>query len=126
MEPYTMAFKLDPDRVQLTLRRRRAELLRASLPPPSRFWTAQPAKALMNSLANWLDAPLRVVLDAKDPGDGCSLALIAEIGTGLHTPSHDAASVGRRRRRAAYLRGVGDFREFDQLCALDRLSGGGR
>lgn len=126
MEQYTMVFKLDPDRVRLTLMRGEDELLRACLPPPDQFWTGKPAKALLESLAIWLDARLRVVLDAKDPADGFSLELTDEVGTGHRTLFYEVVTVERARRRPSRLRGVGDFRDVHQLCLLDRLSGGGR
>lgn len=126
MEQYTMAFRLDHDRVRLTLMKGEDELLRASLPPPAQFWSGKPAKALLESLAIWLDAQLHVVLDAKDPADGFSLELTDEIGIGHHTLFYDVVAVERRRRRPARLRGVGDFRDVHQLCLLDRISGGGR
>lgn len=121
-----MAFRLDPHRVRLSLTRGNDELLRACLPPPCQFWTGKPAKALLESLAIWLDAQLRVVLDAKDPADGFSLELTDEIGTGHHTLFYDVVTVERRRRRPARLRGIGDFRDVHQLRLFDRLSGGGR
>lgn len=126
MELYTMAFRLDRDRVRLTLTKGGDELLRASLPPPCQFWTGKPAKALLESLAIWLDAKLRVVLDASDPADGFSLDLTDEVGTGLHTLFYDVVPLERRRRRPARLHGVADLRDVRQLCLLDRLSGGAR
>lgn len=62
----TMAFKLDRDRVRLVLVQGGRELLRASLPPPAQFWSAQPVKALLEGLATWLDTSLRVVFAAAD------------------------------------------------------------
>jgi hypothetical protein len=126
MEPYTMAFKLDRDRVRLVLTHQGDELLRACLPPPAQFWTGKPARALLESLAIWLDAKLRVVLSADDPADGFSLELTDEIGTGHRTLFYDVVTVERARRRPSRLRGVGDFRDVHQLCLLDRLSGGGQ
>lgn len=126
MEHYTMAFRLDRDRVRLTLMQGEEELLRASLPPPARFWTGKPARALLESLALWLDARLRVVLDARDPADGFCLELTDELGTGNRTLFYDVVPVERRRRRPARLRGVGDFRDVHQLCLLERLTGGNR
>ncbi len=68
---YTMAFKLDRDRVRLVLvQKGDQELLRASLPLPDRFWSDKPAKALLESLALWLGTRLRVVFSAAEPADG--------------------------------------------------------
>jgi hypothetical protein len=126
MEPYTMVFRLDRDQVRLALMREDDELLRARLPPPCQFWTGKSAKALLESLAIWLDAQLRAVFDAADPADGFSLELTDEAGTGLHTLFYDVVPIERRRRRPSRLRGVGDFRDVHALCLLGRLSGGGR
>jgi hypothetical protein len=102
------------------------ELLRASLPPPAVFWSGKPAKALLESLAIWLDTSLRVVLSANEPASGFSLELTDEVGTGLRTVFYEVVVVEHARRRPARLRGVADFREVHQLCLLDRLSRGGR
>lgn len=126
MERYTMAFKLDHNRVRLVLTQGDDELLRASLPPPASFWSGKPAKALLESLAIWLDSSLHVVLSAKDPSDGYSLALTDEVGTGLRTVFYEVVAVERGRRRPSRLRGVDDFRDVHQLCLLDRIAGGGR
>jgi hypothetical protein len=126
---YTMAFKLDRDRVRLVLMQGDQELLRASLPPPAHFWSSEPAKALLESLAMWLDGSLRVVLAAGDPADGWSLGLTDELGIGSRTLFYDVVAVEPKRGRRRRLRGVGDFRDVHQLCLLDlldRLAGGGR
>lgn len=117
----TLAFKLDRDRVRLLLVQGERELLRASLPPPARFWTGKPARALLESLAIWLDTRLRVVLAAAEPADGWSMELTDELGIGCRTVFYEVVAVparGRPRR----LRGVDDFRDVRQLCLLDRIA----
>ena len=121
---YTMAFKLDRDRVRRGLMQGDRELLRASLPPPAHFWSGKPAKALLESLAMWLDTSLRVVLSAADPADGWSLELTDELGIGSRTMFYEVVAVEPKRGRRRRLRGVGDFRDVHQLCLLDRLGGG--
>jgi len=121
-----MAFKPDHDQVRLSLMRGEDELLRACLPPPSQFQSCKPARALLESLAIWMDVRLRVVLFAADLAVGSSLDLTDELGTGLRTVYYEVEPSERRRRRPARLRGVGDFRDVRQLCLLDRLSRGGR
>jgi hypothetical protein len=101
------------------------ELLRASLPSPARFWSGKPARALLESLAIWLDTTLRVVLSVVEPADGFSLELTDETGTGLRTVFYEVVAVDPKRRRRKRLRGVGNFRDLHQLCLLD-LTGGGR
>jgi hypothetical protein len=121
---YTIAFKLDRDRVRLVLIQGDQELLRASLPPPARFWSSKPAKALLESLAMWLDTSLRVVLSAADPADGWSLELTDELGIGCRTVFYEVFPVEPKRGRRRRLRGVDDFHDVHQLCLLDRLAAG--
>ena len=121
----TMAFKLDRDRVRLVLVQGERELLRASLPPPAQYWSAQPVKALLEGLATWLDTSLRVVFAAADPADGWSLALTDELGVGCRTVFYEVVPAPERGRLQR-LRGVDDFRDLRQLCLLDRIAGGGR
>jgi len=121
---YTMAFKLDRDRVRLVLVQGDQELLRASLPLPERFWSGKPAKALLESLALWLDTRLRVVFAAADPADGWSLELTDELGIGCRTLFYEVVPIKPRRVRRRRLGGIGDFRDVHQLCLLDRLAGG--
>jgi len=123
---YTMAFKLDRDRVRLVLMQGDQELLRASLPPPARFWSTKPAKALLESLASWLDTSLRVVFAAADPADGWSLELTDELGIGCRTLFYEVVAVEPKRGRPRRLHGVGDFRDVHRLCLLERLTGDGR
>jgi hypothetical protein len=118
----TMAFKLDRDRVRLLVVLGERELLRASLPPPARFWSSKPAKALLESLAIWLDTSLRVVFAAADPADGWSLELTDELGIGCRTVFYEVVAAPTRGR-AQRLRGVDDFRDVRQLCLLDRIAG---
>lgn len=127
MESYTMTLKFTGGGAKLLLTKGGDELLRAALPSPARLWTGKPAKALLEALAIWLDATLRVVLSVVEPADGFSLELTDELGTGLRTLFYEVVTVEPRpRRRHRRLRGVGNFRDLHQLCLLDRLTGGGR
>ena len=126
MSPYTVSMKLLPSRAKILLMQGPDELLRASLPPPAAFWTGKPAKALLESLAIWLDARLHVVLDAADRADGFYQELTDEAGIGHRTVFYEVVSLERRRRRPTRLRGVDDFHDVRQLCFRDRVPGGGR
>jgi len=121
----TVVFKLDRDWVRLILVQGERELLRASLPPPAVFWSGKPAKALLESLAIWLDTSLRVVFAAADPADGWSLELTDELGTGCRTVFYEVVPAPVRGNRQR-LRGVDDFRDLHRLCLSDRVRGVGR
>jgi hypothetical protein len=117
----------DRDRVRLVLIQGGQELLRAALPPPSRFWSGNPAQALLESLASWLDTSLRVVFAAADPADGWSLELTDELRIGCPTVLYEVVPAPvRGRRQHRRLRSVDDFRDLHQLYLVDRLSGAGR
>ena len=125
MEQYMMTMEFTGSGARLLLTKGDDELLRAALPSPARFWTGKPAKALLESLAIWLDTTLRVVLSVVEPADGFSLELTDETGTGLRTLFYEVVTVEPGRRRRTRLRGVGNFRDLHQLRLLD-LTGGGR
>lgn len=124
MEPYTMTIRLGGNRTRLLLRQGNDELMRASLPLPVPCCSARPARALLESLALWLDARLRVVLSADEPATGSFLALTDEHGTVSPTLFYEVVTARRARRRPVRLHGVDDFTDLRQLSLLD--TGGGR
>jgi hypothetical protein len=126
--PYTVAFKSfekDNDRIRFCLMKGEKELLPASLPPPTKSWSYNPTRTLLESLTMCLDVLLRVVLFAIDPADGYSLDLTDEQ-LGLRNIFYEVELIERGRRHWARLRGVDDFGEIQRLYVFDRCSGGGR
>lgn len=99
MPSYTLLIKLRRAKTFLRLMADQEMVLRATLPPPAQFWTGKPIKALLESLAIWLDIQLHVVLDAADPADGFTLELTDETGIGLRTVFYDVRVLERPRRR---------------------------
>jgi hypothetical protein len=118
MTSYVVAIKQSRERVWLVLTQGEDELLRACLPPPTTLWSCRPARALLESLAVWLDVRLHVAWCVAEPADGWSLDLTDDLGTELHTMFFDVERIERKRRRPARLRGVGDFRDVHQLRLL--------
>jgi hypothetical protein len=105
MQSYTMLISLRRTKTHLRLMAGQQLMLRATLPPPAQFWTGKPVKALLESLAIWLDTHIHVVLDAEERADGFTLELTDETGTGLRTLFYDVESHERpRRRRQVQLR----------------------
>jgi hypothetical protein len=96
---YTLMLSLRGSTAHLRLLRDEELVLRATLPAPAQFWTGKPVKALLESLAIWLDAKLLVVFDAAEPADGFMLELTDEVGTGLRTLFYDVEPIDRRHRR---------------------------
>lgn len=115
MKSYTMLISLRRSRTHLRLMEGQQLMLRASLPPPDRFWTRGPVKALLESLAIWLDTQIHVVLDADDKADGFTLELTDELGTGLRTLFYDVERIDRPVRPKRARRSL----PHDQLVASE-------
>jgi hypothetical protein len=94
-----MMISLRRSKTHLRLMEGQQLVLRATLPAPAQFWTGKPVKALLESLAIWLDTQVHVVLDAEDRADGFTLELTDETGTGLHTLFYDVEPIERPPRR---------------------------
>lgn len=99
MQSYTMMISLRKSKTHLRLLEGQQLVLRATLPAPAQFWTGKPVKALLESLAIWLDTQVHVVLDAEDKADGFTLELTDETGTGLRTLFYDVRHIERPPRR---------------------------
>jgi len=99
MPSYTMLISLRRAKTHLRLMAGQQLMLRATLPQPAQFWTGKPVKALLESLAIWLDTQLHVVLDAAERADGFTMELTDETGTGLRTLFYDVECHERPRRR---------------------------
>lgn len=98
MQSYTLLISLRRAKTHLRLMAGQQLMLRATLPPPAQFWSSKPIKALLESLAIWLDTQLHVVLDAEDRAAGFTLELTDETGTGLRTLFYDVERVERPGR----------------------------
>jgi hypothetical protein len=93
------------------------ELLRAILPPPSQVRHERAAATLLEGLSLWFDTTLPVALSV-DALEACfCLGLTGALGIGIHSVLYqvEIAERGRRRRRGARIRGVGDFADLRQL-----------
>lgn len=93
------------------------ELLRAILPPPSRLRHERAVAAFLEGLSLWLDETLPVVLSVDARQASFCLGLTDELGVGARSVYYRVEVVerGRRRRRGARIRGVGDFGDLRQL-----------
>lgn len=93
------------------------ELLRAVLPAPSHRQYERAAMTLLEGLALWLNAKLRVVLSVDGKEAGYCLGLTDELGVGVRSLFVDVEVRERhaRRRRGQRIRGIGDFTDLRQL-----------
>lgn len=93
------------------------ELLRAILPPPSQVRHERAAATLLEGLSLWFDTTLPVALSVDAREASFCLGLTGALGIGVRSVFYQVEIVerGRRRRRGARIRGVGDFADLRQL-----------
>lgn len=115
---YTVVIVPSTTRTRVLVSHGPDELLRAILPPPSAVHHERAAIALLQGLAQWLDAKLHVVLSVDEREAGFCLALTDEMGIGTRSVFFDVEVHDRRarRRRGQRIRGIGDFADLRQLC----------
>ncbi len=117
METYKMVLSPSARWTRVLLTHGPDELLRAILPPPARVQHERVASTFLESLALWLDTPLRVVLSVDAQQAGFCLGLTDELGIGARSLFYhvEVQERGRRRRRGRRIRGVGEFGDLRQL-----------
>ncbi len=72
---------------------------------------------MIEALAQWVDAPIHVVLSVASLDVSFCLGLTDELGCGTRSLYYDVEVVerGARRRRGTRIRGFGDFGDLRQL-----------
>lgn len=116
MERYTVTLAPSTSRTRLLLTHGPDELLRAVLPPPPSIYRERAVPMLLEGLAQWLDAPLRVVLSVAARDASFCLGLTDELGCGTRSLYYAVEVVERgARRRGQRIRGIGDFADLRQL-----------
>jgi hypothetical protein len=75
------------------------------------------AATLLEGLSLWFDTTLPVALSVDAREASFRLGLTGALGIGVHSVFYqvEIAERGRRRRRGARIRGVGDFADLRQL-----------
>ena len=114
---YTVVIVPSSTRTRVLVTAGSDELLRAVLPTPSPREHERAAMTLLEGLALWLNAKLRVVLSVDGKEAGYCLGLTDELGMGVRSLFVDVEVRERyaRRRRGQRIRGVGDFADLRQL-----------
>jgi hypothetical protein len=116
MERYTLTLAPSTTRTRLLLTHGLDELLRAILPPPPSIYRERAVPMLLEGLAQWLDAPLHVVLSVAARDASFCLGLTDELGCGTRSLYYAVEVVERGARpRGQRIRGVGDFADLRQL-----------
>lgn len=98
------------------------EVLKARLPPAGRAHRLA-ARTLLEGLALFYNARIRVVLSVDSEATSFELGLSDGLGTGIDTFYYEVEILPSRERRRRLLRGLGDFRDVRHLTVID---GGGQ
>jgi hypothetical protein len=125
MDRYTVTLMPSSSRTRMLLTHGPDELLRAVLPPPPSMYRERAVPMLLEGLAQWVDAPIHVVLSVDARDASFCLGLTDEMGCGTHGLFYKVEVVERGvpRRRGARIRGIGDFADLRQLQILMRSPG---
>lgn len=117
MESYQVVLSPSTSRTRVLVSQGPDELLRAILPPPSCVRHERAVMTFLEGLSLWLDVALPVVLSVDARQASFCLGLTDELGVGARSVyySIEVSERGRRRRRGARIRGVGDFGDLRQL-----------
>ena len=117
MDRYMVTLLPSSTRTRMLLTHGPDELLRAVLPPPPSIHRDRAVPTLLEGLAQWVDAQIRVVLSVTAQDASFCLGLTDEMGYGVRGLFYDVEVVerGARQRRGARIRGVGDFTDLRQL-----------
>jgi hypothetical protein len=101
---------------RLCLTRGPEEKLRAVLPPLTHLRHGRAVTTVLEGLALWMDAPLRVVLCANATAVSYWLGLTDARGVGMRGLFYDVQLVAPRdKRMAAEVDGLGDFEDMHAL-----------
>jgi hypothetical protein len=114
---YTVIIVPSSSRTRVLVTAGSDELLRAVLPAPFQRHHERAVMTLLEGLAMWFNAKLRVVLSVDSKAAGCCLGLTDELGMGVRSLFFDVEVRERRmrRRRGQRIRGIGDFTDLRQL-----------
>jgi hypothetical protein len=117
MERYTLAVAPSTRWIRLLLTHGPDEIFRALLPPSRSIRQDRVLPMMIEALAQWVDAPIHVVLSAAAQDVSFCLGLTDELGCGTRSLFYDVEVVerGARRRRGTRIRGIGDFTDLRQL-----------
>jgi len=111
----TAILKTCPRSTRMLVRVHDHDVLKAALmPPPSLHARALPT--LLEALALWHQAPVRVVLCAAEAASWCRLGLLDEMHTEIDTVHYTVEVRGYWRDPPQRIAGLGDFRDLRRLA----------
>jgi hypothetical protein len=94
------------------------EVLKAQLPPAGRMHRLA-ARTLLEAIALFYNARIRVVLSVDSEAISFELGLSDGLGTGIDTFYYEVEILPSREQRRRLLRGLGDFRDVRHLTVLE-------
>ena len=113
----TVILKTHPQLTRVLMRVESDDVLKATLRPSFTPPHAQAIPRLLEALALWHQAPLRVVLSAHETGAWFPLGLVDALGEPLDTLHYavEMRAPDRYRRRGKRIEGLGSFIDVRQL-----------
>jgi hypothetical protein len=110
MDPYCLLLVPSGTRTRLVLTQGPREGLRAVLPPLTHVRHGRAVTTLLEGLALWLDAPVRVALCAEASGTTYWLGLTDARGSGTRGLFHEVQLLAPRgKRQAGQVHALGDW-----------------
>jgi hypothetical protein len=110
MDPYSLLLVPSDTRTSLLLTHGPRERLRAVLPPLTHVCHGRAVTTLLEGLALWLDAPVRVALCADASGTTYWLGLTDARGCGSRGLFHEVQLIAPRdKRQAGQVHALGDW-----------------
>lgn len=110
MDPYCLLLEPSGTRTRLVLTQGPREGLRAVLPPLTHVRHGRAVTTLLEGLALWLDAPVRVALCADASGTTYWLGLTDARGSGTRGLFHEVQLIAPRgKRRVGQVHALGEW-----------------
>jgi hypothetical protein len=110
MDPYCLLLVPSGTRTRLVLTQGPREGLRAVLPPLTHVRHGRAVTTLLEGLALWLDAPVRVALCAEASGTTYWLGLTDARGSGTRGLFHEVQLLAPRgKRQAGQVHALGEW-----------------
>jgi len=120
MSEYTVTMSLSPARSRILVTAGVDEMVRTVLPQWRQVRHERAARSFLESLALWLDRPLRVVVSADEADATSFFGLTDDIGNPQRSVYYAVDVIERPvRRRPKRIPGVADFRDLRQLSLID-------
>lgn len=112
----TAILKTSPRSTRMLVRIHDDDVLKASLLPPSVPPHPRALPTLLEAMALWHQAPVRVVLSAAEAASWCRLGLLDDLWASVDTVHYTVELRHPDPERRQRIDGLGEFRDLRQLA----------